>query len=299
MTTRPGASNAVRKPRAPVALEDEAQHVNRNLLIAGALVFAALAIVWAIRSQGDPAVERDTRVALEATHDATWPAPTEAREGAVGSVSAPPGASPEAEQKFEQYVDDKYRGLFRDVAGARLDALRAALQERERMVVQINTAKQADDAEAREGVPQLEARKVELDRKVGTLLPPGELASFDALKDADIERFQVEDFTAGISNVAPLSAADKQAILTTKLAYRDRFKRVLADSRLMTGDLNGTERLLAYNEVSRALKEYQQSYLQEVRQYLYNDEQYALLTNYETTEYNAELAKLRAIAELD
>jgi hypothetical protein len=74
---------------------------------------------------------------------------------------------------------------------------------------------------------------------------------------------------------------------------------VLDDSRLMTGDLNGTERLLAFTEVSRALKEYQQSYLQEVRQYLYDDEQYRLLSNYETSEYEAELARLRVIAGLE
>jgi len=47
------------------------------------------------------------------------------------------------------------------------------------------------------------------------------------------------------------------------------------------------------------LKEYQQSYLQEVRQYLYDDEQYRLLSNYETSEYEAELARLRVIAGLE
>ena len=48
--------------------------------------------------------------------------------------------------------------------------------------------------------------------------------------------------------------------------------------------------------MSRALRESRDSYLQEVRQYLYNDEQFALLSNYENSEYAAELEKLRGIA---
>ncbi len=294
-------ANTARR-RAPPVLDDGTQHVNRNLLIAGALLAITIAAVWAIRTPDDPAVERETRAALEANRDATWPMPAEARRGArqgAADTVATPAAPSDSGQQFASYVDDKYRNFYRDIDATHLGTLRAALMEREQLVAQINTAKQSADEAARQGVPGLEARKAELDRVIETLLPPGQIASFEAQKDADIERFQLEDYAGGISNVAPLSEADKQAILTTKLAYRDRFKRVLADSRLMGGDLNGTERLLAFNEVARALQEYQQNYLQEVRQYLYNDEQYTLLRNYETTEYNDELAKLRAIAGLD
>ena len=46
----------------------------------------------------------------------------------------------------------------------------------------------------------------------------------------------------------------------------------------------------------RALEISRDSYLQEVRQYLYNDEQFALLRNYERTEFNDELEKLRRMA---
>jgi hypothetical protein len=65
----------------------------------------------------------------------------------------------------------------------------------------------------------------------------------------------------------------------------------------MTGELNATDRQYAFAEVSRALGESRESYLREVRQYLYNDEQFALLSNYENTEYAAELEKLRGIAK--
>ena len=275
----------------------EPLHVNRNLLIAGALLVACTAAWWTLCARpGEAMVVRDTGAALPLV-------PGELPRSADEPVRVQPpgpGTEPtEAELQFQRYVDDKYRLLFRDLEGDAASALRAALSERERVVVQVNTAKQTGDVALRATLPALLARLAELDRQVGTVLPARELGAFAALKDADIERFQVEDYAAGIQNVAPLGDADKQAILTTKLAYRERFRRVLAESRLMTADLGDTERRLAFDTVSRALKDYQQSYLQEVRQYLYDDEQYALLTNYENTEYTGELARLRSIAELE
>jgi hypothetical protein len=275
----------------------EPLHVNRNLLIAGALLVACTAAWWTLRAgPGEASVVRDTSAALPLV-------PGQLPRSADEPVRVPPpepGTEPtEAELQFQRYVDDKYRLLFRDLEGDAASALRAALSERERVVVQVNTAKQTGDVALRATLPALLAHLAELDRQVGTVLPARELGAFAALKDADIERFQVEDYAAGIQNVAPLADTDKQAILTTKLAYRERFRRVLAESRLMTADLGATERRLAFDAVSRALKDYQQSYLQEVRQYLYDDEQYALLTNYENTEYTGELARLRSIAGLE
>ena len=287
-----------RNARAPQELEKPEQHVNRNLLVVGVLLAVTAAAWWALRSSpGRPADGPEARTVPEAA-----PHSTLATGSGAGEAAPPPAIAAgesDADPQFQRYVDDKYRLLMRDVEGASLAALRAALLAREQVVVQINTAKQSSDPAARQSLPALEALKAALDLDIGRLLPAGELAMFDVLKDADIERFQVDDYAAGISNVAPLSAADKQAVLATKLVYRQRFRRVLDDSRLMTGDLNGTERLLAFTEVSRALKQYQQSYLQEVRQYLYDDEQYTLLSNYETSEYEAELAKLRVIAGLE
>jgi hypothetical protein len=280
--------------------EEPAQHVNRNLLLIAGL-FGIAVTWWASRSgPGDAGVERETLTAPEAASDSSWPeraarpAKVETRSGWVADAD-----SQESAQQFRQYVDDKYGVLFRDIDPAGRGALRAALLEREQLVVQINTAKQADDAAAKEQLPALLARKDEMDREIARLLPPGELGRFDALKDSDIERFQVEDYAGGISNVAPLNEAEKQAVLATKLAYREQFRRVLADSRLMSGELTAAERKLAYADVNRALRQSHDGYLQEVRQYLYDDEQFTLLSNYETTEYNAELAKLRGIAGVE
>lgn len=293
-----------RNMRRVQALEEPVHHVNRNLLIAGGLLLAAIVAWSSLRNSPDPAMGDPARGTLEASREPASRvlADTGNRSAVQETVATAAPADTEAiesDLQFQNFVDDKYRFLLRDVRGARRQQLLEALLARERVVVQINTAKQADDPRLKESLPALEARKLELDRRIGELLPASELAAFEALKDSDIERFQVEDYAGGISNVAPLSEANKQAVLSTKLAHRQRFRRVLEDSRLMTGELNATERQLAFNEVSRALTESHQGYLQEVRQYLYDDEQFTLLSNYETTEYNAELAKLRTIAGLD
>jgi hypothetical protein len=290
---------ATRIPARQAAREEEPLHVNRNLLIAGAVMIACATTWWSIgRAPDGVPVERDTLAVLEAAHDASLPPSPQEADDSHAQAAATRELT-ESEVQFQRYVGDKYRLLFRDVDGDAAISLQNSLRERERVVAQINTAKQTSDAALRATLPSLEASKADIDRRIGALLPASELGAFEALKDSDIERFQVDDYAAGIENVAPLADADKQSVLATKLAYRERFRRVLADSRLMTGDLNAAERLLAFREVSRALEDYQQSYLQEVRQYLYDDEQYALLANYENTEYTAELARLRSIAGVE
>jgi hypothetical protein len=64
----------------------------------------------------------------------------------------------------------------------------------------------------------------------------------------------------------------------------------------MRGDLTSVQRQFVFTDVSRALRESKDGFLLEVRQYLYDEERFRLLSNYENTEYNAELEKLRRIA---
>jgi hypothetical protein len=132
------------------------------------------------------------------------------------------------------------------------------------------------------------------DAAVRAMLRPSEQALFDALKDSDLELFQLNEYAGGISNVAPLSADDRKSILRTKLVYKERFQQLVADSGLARDGLSATEREYALGVVERAMTDYQRSYLQEVRQYLSNDEQFALLSNFENTEFATELDKLRA-----
>ncbi len=62
----------------------------------------------------------------------------------------------------------------------------------------------------------------------------------------------------------------------------------------MSGDLTAPSASSRSRKCRARLKEYAAtSYLQEARQYLYDEEQYTLLSNYENSEYDAELDKLR------
>jgi hypothetical protein len=276
----------------------------RNLIIAGIVTFIAV-VWWATRAGKDaPAIVANPPGAdPQATATPDPRSDTDAPAAAGGATPATPLEADAAASQagFRGYVDGKYRYLFRGhtMKPEAEAALRQALLERERIATEIRTAKQSYDENLRASMPQLQAELATAERKVGALLPASEITAFDVLKDSDIEQFQLEDYAGGISNVAPISEDDKQSILYTKLLYRQRFRRVLDETRLMQGELTREERKAAFAEVSRALKSARDSYLQEVRQYLFNDEQYQLLSNYENTEYTAELEKLRGIADGD
>jgi len=272
----------------------------RGLIIPAALTFAAV-VWWAGRGSGVAPEVSEASASAGASQVAAAERQLPARRAQVNGDGASLAVSESddlSEAGFQDYVGAKYRFLFTE-SGLSKEAsalLSKTLLERERIAVAINTARQSSDLSEKESIPRLQAELDAVDRKVGRVLHPADLAAFDALKDSDIEQFQLEDFAGGASAVAPLNDADKKAILYTKLAYRQRFRQVIAESRFMRDDLAASERTQALVEVSRALEASRDSYLQEVRQYLYNDEQFTLLRNYETTEFNAELEKLRRIA---
>jgi hypothetical protein len=261
----------------------------RGVIIPALMVFAVVAW-WAGRGSEPQADDSHAASATSSTMtQSAWPRYATANESTDHRPLAHAVEVGE-EATFGAFVDGKYRFLEPS------EKLRAALLEREKLAVAINTARQSNDPAAKEAIPGQLATLAALDQKIGTLLPPGDLATYEVLKDSDAEQFQLDDYAGGVSNVAPLSDADRKAVLYTKLAHRQRFRQVLADSGLMRGGLDASERQYAFAEVSRALKESHDGYLQEVRQYLYNDEQFTLLSNYENSEYSAELEKLRGIA---
>jgi hypothetical protein len=263
----------------------------RGVIIAALAMFVAVAW-WASRGEepqasGSPSASAESPTATQADWSQLLSGNDANPDQAPVATSA---VEVGADATFGAYVDGKYRFLEPS------EKVRAVLLAREKVAVAINTARQSSDPAAKEAIPALLAEQAALDQKIGTLLPAGDLAGFEVLKDSDAEQFQLEDYAGGVNAVAPLSDADRKAILYTKLVHRQRLRQVLADSGLMNGKLNASERQQAFAEVSRALMESRDHYLQEVRQYLYNDEQFALLSNYENTEYGDELEKLRGIA---
>jgi hypothetical protein len=198
-----------------------------------------------------------------------------------------------------QYTSGKYRLLLDDLRGLRAEdigELRRDLLTRELLAGAIKAAREINDPAKADEIQRQEAALAKVEGKIRGRLHPSDHATYEALKDADNELFQLDDYAGGISNVAPLSDADRNSILRTKLAYKARFQQLLQDSGLARDNLSAAEREYAYSVTSRALEDYQRSYLQEVRQFLADDEQYALLSNYENTEFTAELAKLRTMA---
>jgi hypothetical protein len=262
----------------------------RGAIIPALVVFVAVGW-WASRNAGETAADSAAVIpAPSAMAPSESPQFTAGNDASADTAPAQNAIEVGEAATFGAYVDGKYR--FLEASGK----LRDALLARERIAVAINTARQSNDAAAKEAIPNQLVELAALDQKIGTLLKPGDLAAYEVLKDSDAEQFQLEDYAGGVNAVAPLSDADRKAVLLTKLVHRQRFRQVLADSRLMTRELNATDRQYAFADVSRALRESRDSFLQEVRQYLYDDEQFALLSNYENSEYAAELEKLRGIA---
>jgi hypothetical protein len=253
-------------------------------LSGASVVLTGVAVYWAAlpeprvvtpgQSSGRLAGRELPRLRAESAPPAATPPRTE------------PRAAPDSEEAtVAQYTAQKYQYLFDDMHSPHVKQarLQRALLLREQL------AGQPDTAERAQALAEAEAR-------IRAMLHPADFATYDALKASDLEQFELNDYAGGVSNVAPLNADERKSILRTKLAYKGRFQQLVEDSGLLRSDLSPAERDHAYGVTSRALHDYQTSYLQEVRQYLANDEQYALLRNYETTKFSAELAKLRSMA---
>lgn len=277
----------------------------RGMAIGAALTFGAV-LWWATRGT-ESAAEGSARLReASASHaDAftanAWVAAAVKDDPAAALLvdqATSEDAQSVSDESFRQYVWGKYHFLLeahgRSPRGS--ETLRAALLERERLVVLINTARQGADDESKATLPDLEAQLAGLDQRISRSLPAGDLTAFDILKDSHIEQFQLDDYAQGISNVAPLDEQQRRAILYSKLAYRHRFREVLEQSGLLGDALSPSQRQAVLGDVSRALRESRDSFLQEARQHLSDDQQFSLLANYENTEYSAELEKLRTMA---
>ena len=278
----------------------------RGMTIGAALTFGAV-LWWATRGTEHVAEGSAQLREAPASHAGdvsanAWWAPADKDDPADAPLLDPINEADESQlasdASFDSYVSDKYRFLLEaaDRAPRGSGALRAALLERERLVVLINTARQGSDATARAALPEHERQQAALDQRISLMLPAGDIPVFATLKDSHIEQFQLDDYAQGIANVAPLADSERRAILYSKLAYRQRFREVLDQSGLMRGDLPAAQRQAALAGVGRALRESRDSFLQEARQHLTDEEQYTLLANYENGEYAAELEKLRTIA---
>jgi len=261
-------------------------HLPAASIAAGIVVFAT--VYWASRP-AQPAPTESSPLAASSQPSLEGAQRERSSTAPAGTTSAlvstqTPAVDPE-ESTIAQYTSEKYQLLLDDLHhldAAQAGELRQALLERERLAGEPKTAEQ------KEALARVEDQ-------IRGMLNPADHATYQMLRESDLELYKLNEYAGGIANVAPLSAADRKSILRTKLAYKERFRQLLQDSDLKRSDLSAAEREHAYAMTSRALEDYKRSYLQEVRQYLSNDEQYALLSNYETTEFNAEVARLQSM----
>jgi len=261
----------------------------RVAMSGAAVIVVGATVYWAPRP-GEPVAPSE--VSRVAAASPSTPArvqhaqrdPTQSQITATPAHTPAPSADTEA-STIEQYASEKYQYLLDDLRyldATQVEQLKRALLARERLA----------------GLSSDPAAMAAVEAGIRGLLRPDDYATYEMLKESDLELFKLNEYAAGITNVAPLSAADRESILKTKLAYKDRFHQLLQDSGLQRTDLSAAEREYAYSVTARALEGYRQSYLQEVRQYLTNEEQFALLSNYETTEFKAELARLRSMVDV-
>ena len=248
---------------------------------AAAAVFVGAAVYW-VESPGQTTASEETldgassAQSQAATQMDAQPLQTGHADTADSQPETRAPADPE-ESTIAQYISEKYQFLLDDLRyldAKQREQLQRALQQRERL---------SGEAQAK------------AEEQIRGLLNSADYSTYEMLSESDLELFKLNEYAGGISNVAPLSAADREAILRTKLAYKARFRQLLRDSGLERADLSAAEREYAYTKTSRALEDFRRGYLEEVRQYLANQEQFALLSNYEATEFKAELAQLQSM----
>lgn len=170
------------------------------------------------------------------------------------------------------HVEYKYRYLLADVESEHIEELKRRLL-------------------AYEGEENI-SRKVTTDAHVNELLSPREREYYQALKESDLEQHQVAEYVGGVGNVAPLDPGQERQVLDAKLRQKQRYTATLRDAGLDRETLSDAERRYAQAQVAEALKGYRDDFLLEVSPSL-TSEQYTLLKNYETTEYQRELERLQ------
>lgn len=239
--------------------------MERNFIL-GTTVVCVVVIAAAATLRNDRTRDADGQVApTEST-----PVPMEASDRTERHPSSP--IEERRDDALLAHVEHKYRYLFADVESAHVDELKRRLL-------------------AREGEENM-ARKATTDASVSEMLSPRERDYYDALKDSDVDQHHVAEYVGGVGNMEPLDQRQERQILDAKLRRKQRYAATLRDAGLDRETLSHTERQYAHTQVAEALKGYLDDFLMEVSPWL-TSEQYMLLKNYETTEFQRELERLQ------
>jgi hypothetical protein len=231
-----------------------------------------------------PAGPRPARLAGEAL-------PLRAPSGASAGAMTTAATTRSGEVIAPESVTHKYRYLLDDLGPSQAQRARVLdlLAQRESLVRQ-----SGPEDLVRPRDPALTRQLDDIDAALRLELAPSAYASYEMLRESDVEQFHLEEYTGGIHEYAPLDATQERAVLEAKLRQKREYANLVADAGLDRESLSLAEREHAMAMVERGLNEYRLAYLAEVAPLL-DERQYNLLSNYEATEFQQELERLQQI----
>lgn len=236
--------------------------------------------------------------------DRVSPRAAAAKSGrSIAPVTAAPAPKPPAvvaesswDPQLVQRAEHKYRYLLGDLrlSPRQLAELRELLLQSEQLRTVAHIASGEDpDLDPLE-VGRIKQALAALDARIQTLLNAAQFARYESLRDSDVEQEHLAQYSGGVSAMAPLAPAQERTILEARLRHKARFQAGLRDFGLDRESLSTEERRYAHANVGQSLQEYRDNFLAEVRPSL-TEEQYFLLSNYETTEFARELERLQTL----
>jgi hypothetical protein len=213
---------------------------------------------------------------------------TAAAQPSSNPLAAPSMRDAPINQNDVSRVSHKYRFLLDDIPPRLRERALALLIEREDLV------KAKDRGHASVRIPS-QARLLKIENQLRALLGHAAFTQFEMYKDSDREQQALGPDAGNSSNVAPTNLPQERAVLDAKLRHKQQYETILINSGIEQAGLPLAQRQYAYEVVGRALNEYKDGYLRDVRPYLPNEEQYTLLSNYEETEFRRELDRLQEL----
>ena len=193
-------------------------------------------------------------------------------------------------------VEHKYRYLLGEsrLSAAQVAELRELLLQREQLHemagIPDDEDSQLDPAER----GRIERALANLDARIRAVLDAAQYSRYEALRESDVDQEHLSQYSGGVSALAPLNAQQERLILEARLRHKKRFEAGLRDFGLDRASLSVEERNYAHRNVAQTLNEYRDAFLAEVRPALTED-QYFLLSSYESTEFARELERLQVL----
>jgi len=106
-----------------------------------------------------------------------------------------------------------------------------------------------------------------------------------------VEIRELDEYFGGVSNISPLNAEQKKALLESKLRHKKQFDLTLNDSGATRNSLSTSEREHAQITTARALRDFHDDFLIDAKALL-TEQQYTALADFEATELKRRIIEL-------